>query len=104
MTNQPDLKMKLLVALRGKDVELTEDLYRRMPPCFEVLQLNNFFHSVLAQYTANTMELRAQLLVTSSFDEWYITFVSKILPYLSKKRLPSCTDSTMAPMYGAPVK
>lgn len=104
MTNQPDLKMKLLVALRGKDVELTEDLYRRMPPCFEVLQLNNFFHSVLAQYTSNTMELRAHLSVTEDFDVWYITFVSKIFPFLSKKRLPSCTDSNVPSIYSALAK
>lgn len=104
MTNQPDLKMKLLSALRGKDVELSEDLYRRMPACYEVSQLNNFFHSLLAQYPTDTMDIRLQLPTTDNFDDWYPAFVAKIFPFLAKKRLPSCTDSHLAPMYGASAK
>lgn len=99
-----DLKMKLLCSLRGKDVELTEDLYRRMGPCQDVAQLNSYFHGLLAQYPSNTMDLRAELLVTTDFDKWHIAFVAKVLPYLVKKRLPSCTDTNLAPIYGASVK
>jgi hypothetical protein len=99
-----DLKMQLIQSLRGKDVELSEDLYRRMSPCYEVSQLNNFFHALLAQYPSNTMDLRASLSLSNDYNAWYATFVSKIFPYLSKKRLPPCTDSNAATIYGTQSK
>lgn len=102
--NNTDLKMRFLVALRSKDVELTEDLYRRMPACEEVHHLNNYFHGLLAQYTTNTIDLRLELVNTSDFDSWYSVFISKIFPYLSKKRLPSCTDSHVLPIYSVAAK
>lgn len=99
-----DLKMKLLCSLRGKDVELTEDLYRRMGQCHDINQLNNYFHGLLAQYTCNTMDLRSELLVTSDYELWYASFITKVLPFLVKKRLPSCTDTTVNAIYGTQSK
>lgn len=99
MVNKPDLKMQLICSLRGKDVELSEDLYRRMGPCENVAQLNTFFHSILAQYVGNTMDLRSCLLVTDDYNTWLNVFLAKIFPYISKKRLPPCTDTTAPSIY-----
>lgn len=104
MTNQPDLKMQLICSLRGKDVELSEDLYRRMGPCSEVPHLNSFFHSLLAQYPSDTMALRSSLVNTTDYQTWYTSFLANVFPYLVKKRLPSCTDTTVTPIYGTPAK
>ena len=104
MTNQPDLKMQLIRSLRGKDVELSEDLYRRMGPCFEVAHLNSFFHSTLAQYSTNTMDLRAALPITNDYQIWYAAFITKVFPFISKKRLPTCTDTTLGSIYSSQSK
>lgn len=104
MTQPIDLKMQLICSLRGKDVELSEDLHRRMGPCESVAQLNSFFHSTLAAYTGNTIDLRTSLLVTDDYPSWYSQFLSKIFPYISKKRLPPCTDSLAGNIYSAQSK
>lgn len=104
MTNPNDLKMKLICSLRGKDVELSEDLYRRMGPCDTVAQLNSFFHSTLAAYTGNTMDLRSSLLVTDDYTTWFNQFLNKIFPFISKKRLPPCTDGKVGSIYSCQSK
>lgn len=104
MINQTDLKMQLICSLRGKDVELSEDLHRRMGPCDSVAQLNSFFHSTLAAYTGNTIDLRSSLLVTEDYPSWYSQFLSKIFPFISKKRLPPCTDTLAGEIYSGQSK
>lgn len=99
MSTQPDYKQLVVTALRGRDVELSEDIYRRMGSCDSIAALNNFFHGVLAQYSADTIQLRASLLETDSFEQWISSFTANVLPYLSKRRLPACTDNAAAPMY-----
>lgn len=94
-----ELYTRLLTAVRAKDVELSEDLARRLGNFSSVAELNNFFHGIIAQYTTNTIDLRGSLLVTESFDEWLNHFVNKILPYMSKKRLPPCTNPTVENAY-----
>ncbi len=99
MSIQPDYKMMLVTALRSRDVELSEDIYRRMGSCCTIACLNNFFHGIIAQYATDTIQLRTALLETDSFDNWISSFNVNILPYLSKRRLPACTDNAAAPMY-----
>lgn len=99
MTQPNDLKMQLICHLRAKDVELSEDLYRRMGPCNTVTELNNFFHGTLAQYTGNTMDLRSSLLTTDEFSSWLSQFMAKIFPYISKKRLPPVTNTQLDAQY-----
>lgn len=99
MSIQPDYKMLLVTALRARDVELSEDVYRRMGVCPSIESLNNFFHGMLAQYSTDTVKLRSALLVTDSFDNWIASFNANVLPYLTKRRLPACTDTAAAPMY-----
>lgn len=99
MSIQPDYKMLLITALRARDVELSEDIYRRMGPCASIACLNNFFHGMLAQYRNDTIQIRSALLDTDSFDRWITSFNSNILPFLTRRRLPACTDNAAAPMY-----
>lgn len=99
MSNLIDFKMRLIQCLRNRDVELSEDLYRRMGPCDTVSKLNIFFHSVLAQYTVDTMDLRASLPVTDDFDIWYNQFLSKVFPFIVKRRLPPFTHTEGGSLY-----
>lgn len=99
MSIQPDYKMLLVTALRSRDVELSEDIYRRMGSCPTIACLNNFFHGIIAQYATDTLQIRAALLDTDSFDQWIASFNSNVLPYLSKRRLPACTDTVAPPIY-----
>lgn len=99
MSIQPDYKMLLVTTLRSRDVELSEDVYRRMGSCSTIACLNNFFHGMIAQYAADTLKVRSALLDTDSFDHWITSFNANVLPYLSKRRLPACTDTAAAPMY-----
>lgn len=95
----PDYKMQLVTALRGRDVELSEDIYRRMGSCSSIESLNNFFHGMLAQYSGDTLKIRSALLVTDSFDLWYSSFSANVFPYITKRRLPACTDKALPAMY-----
>lgn len=99
MSIQPDYKMLLVTALRARDVELSEDIYRRMGSCSSIESLNNFFHGMLAQYSSDTLKIRSALINTDSFDQWISSFNANILPYITKRRLPACTDNAAAPMY-----
>lgn len=99
MSIQPDFKMLCVTALRAKDVELSEDVYRRMGPCNSITALNNFFHGLLAQYTADSINIRSTLIETDSFDLWISSFNANVLPYLTRHRLPACTDTTASSMY-----
>lgn len=104
MSIQPDYKMQLINALRARDVELSEDVYRRMGPCSSVACLNNFFHGLLAQYRNDTIKIRSTLLDTDSFDVWFTNFSLNVLPYLTKRRLPACTDTSAPPIYNCESK
>lgn len=101
MSAYPDFKMQLVSALRGKDVELSEDLYRRMSPCGTIQELNNYFHGLLAQYSGRSMSVRGTLVATSetTFEEWFVSFNQNVLPFISRKRLPPCTDTAASPIY-----
>lgn len=95
-----DFKMQLVAALRSRDVELSEDLYRRMNPCSSIAELNNFFHGLLAQYPKDTLNIRGSLVATTTtFDEWLTSFYVNVLPFISKKRLPPCTDNAALAIY-----
>lgn len=85
--------------LRGIDVELAEDLHRRLPEIHAVADLNTFFHQLLAQYQLSTLELRTKLAVTDDLTTWWVSFNQFILPFLVLHRLPPYTHLQPAPIY-----
>ena len=93
--------LKMLGIQRGRpfDVELSEGLYRRMPAISTLEQLNQYFQLLLASYTQSTLELRALLNANDPIEVWCANFQKKVLPFLSRHRLPPCTDSRVTPMY-----
>jgi hypothetical protein len=95
----PDYKMLFISSMRARDVELSEDLYRRLGPCSSINELNNFLHGLLAQYRGDTLHLRGALLDTQDYDRWITSFNANVLPYLIRNRLPSCTDTAAQPQY-----
>lgn len=99
MSITPDYKMLFISSMRARDVELSEDLYRRLGPCSSIRCLNNFLHGLLAQYRGDTLQLRSMLLDTLDYDRWIASFNANVLPYLIRHRLPSCTDTAAAPQY-----
>lgn len=94
-----DIKKQFIQAVRGKDVELSEDLYRRLPEIGTVGELNGFFHGILAQHDHCTLDLRAKLVAKDNFDKWFRVFNKEILPHLQETRLPTCTDKASKPAY-----
>lgn len=94
-----DIKKQFIQALRAQDVELSEDLYRRLPDVKTVGELNGFFHGILAQHDHCTLSLRTELIGTDSFPEWFTNFNSKVLPHIQESRLPTCTDKAAKPAY-----
>lgn len=94
------LAESLINLLYIHDVELTEDLKRRLPCTLSsVNELSNFFHLLLAQYQFNTLDIRAGIPVTDDFNEWFTYFRSNVLPTLIKFRLPTFTHINPAPIY-----
>lgn len=94
------IKQKFIQAVRGQDVELSEDLYRRLPDDVgTVKELNGFFHGILAQHDHCTLDVRSKLISTTSFTKWYTNFNENILPHIQENRLPSCTDKASSAAY-----
>lgn len=91
-------KNVLFQRVRAFDVELAEDLYRRMTDISSVEVLNSFFHQLLAQYQESTLILRSTL-QNVEFEVWYVNFINNIVPYLIANRLPPCTDRAAGHMY-----
>lgn len=94
-----DIKKQFIQAVRAQDVELSEDLYRRIPELNTVGELNGFFHGLLAQHSHCTLDVRSQLIPTDDFNNWFNNFNSKVLPYIQEKRLPTCTDTASGAAY-----
>lgn len=99
-----NVKMQFIKALRGKDVELSEDLYRRLPEIQTVGELNGFFHGILAQHDHCTLSIRTELIDTGDFNTWFGNFNEKVLPHIQENRLPTCTDKAAAPAYKCETK
>lgn len=94
-----NIKKQFIQALRPHDVELAEDLHRRMPEVKTVGELNGFMHGILAQHQHCTLDLRSQLQPTEDFNEWFGSFTHYVLPEVSATRLPTCTDKAASPAY-----
>lgn len=99
MTITPDYKKLFISAVRARDVELSEDLFRRVSECPTLATLTNILHGLIAQYTGDTTHLRSCLLQTEDFDRWITSFNANILPYMIRYRLPSCTDRAAPSQY-----
>lgn len=94
-----EIKKQFIQAVRAQDVELSEDLYRRLPDVNTVGELNGFFHGVLAQHNDCTLAVRAQLISTDDFNTWFTNFNTNVLPHIKETRLPTCTDNAAQPAY-----
>ena len=99
MTNPIDYRAVIFQRTRAIDVEVAEDLHRRMPAITDLVALNQFFHLLIAQYKTNTLDIRCTLTEINDFEIWWLNFNSNILPLFRKKRLPPCTDMAAQPMY-----
>ncbi|BEG72420.1 hypothetical protein [Pseudomonas phage PA1C] len=99
MSNTIDYRAVIFQRTRALDVEVAEDLYRRMPEIKDLATLNQFFHLLLAQYKINTLELRCTLNEVNDFEAWWRNFAANFIPLFRKKRLPPCTDAAAQPMY-----
>lgn len=94
-----EIKKQFIQALRAQDVELSEDLYRRLPEVETVGELNGFFHGILAQHDHCTLAVRSELIATTDFFTWFTNFNVKVLPHIQESRLPTCTDKAAAAAY-----
>ena len=99
MLEHTDFRSILFQRIKAFDIELAEDLYRRMPVITTVSELCKFFHLLLAQYETTTTQHRSTLDVALDFEQWYVSFVKELLPFLKSHRLPPCTDRLAKPMY-----
>lgn len=99
MSISPDFKKLFISAVRARDVELSEDLFRRVGDCPTLATLTNYMHGLIAQYQGDTSHLRSCLLQTEDFDHWITSFNANILPYMIRYRLPSCTDRAAPAQY-----
>ncbi len=93
------LSCQLVNKLYIYDVELTEDLKRRLPVASECKELSNYFHLLLTQYPFDTLVIRAGIPNTDNFSIWFNYFVKSILPVLIEHRLPTLTHLNPSPIY-----
>lgn len=82
---------ELYQKLRFTDVELAEDLYRRMPEVTTLAELNRYWHQLLGQYEVDTLGLR-MLLSTTDLEGWMEFFTKELAPFLVEHRLPPMTN------------
>lgn len=94
-----DYSSILFIRIKTFDIELAEDLQRRLYPMFTVRELSNFFHLLLAQYDVPTIDVRATLEQHDEFEKWYVSFIKHVLPFLMGSRLPPYSDTKVKPMY-----
>ncbi|ARV76853.1 hypothetical protein PHABIO_222 [Pseudomonas phage Phabio] len=94
-----EIKKQFIQAIRAQDVELSEDLYRRIPEIQSVGELNGFFHGILAQHKHCTLDLRSSLVADENFNSWLTNFKANVLPHIIESRLPTCTDKAATPAY-----
>lgn len=95
-----ELKKQFIQSVRAQDVELSEDLYRRIPDIQSVGELNSFFHGILAQHKHCTLDVRTSLpKETKDYSVWLVNFNANVLPHIIETRLPSCTDKNSAAAY-----
>lgn len=99
MKTTEDYRLTLCQRLRMFDVELSEDLLRRLPVCTDVSTLSMCFQQLLAQYPNQTLTARTTIDDSVTFEVWYANFLSNILPILKRHRLPPCTDQNSIPVY-----
>lgn len=90
---------QIFYLMRRYDIELAETFARRCPPLSDVIDVNTFFHQLLARYDHNTQELRGSLDDSLSMAEWLRRFEQQILPYLRQWRLPALTAKEVPAFY-----
>lgn len=97
--SQLDLRSRVFYLIRLHDVELAESFVRRCPPVSDLVELNTFFHNLLAQYPEGCRDLREHLDDTMHEDVWMQHFEQYILPTLRRKRLPPLTAKVVPDYY-----
>lgn len=96
-----NLTQELLKRISFYDVELSEDLSRRMPECKDLNELSNYFRMLLAQYSVDTMLLRTTIKDSIEPELWFSNFFKFIFPFIKQNGLPNYTDTKSIPMYTA---
>lgn len=96
-----NLTEELLQRVFYFDIELAEDLKRRMPICETLKSLGNYFRMLLSQYPTDTMLLRSTIVDEVSSDEWFNNFFKFIFPFIKANGMPSYTDTKSIPMYNS---
>lgn len=81
------------------DVELAEDLRRRVPNYNTLKQLSDFFRMLLAQYAEETIYVRAKIKDNVEKEEWFNSFFKYVLPFIKEKGLPCYTDTKSVPIF-----
>lgn len=94
-----NLSQELLKRISYYDVELTEDLGRRIPICNNLKDLSNYFRMLLAQYNTDTSLYRSTIKDNIAPDIWFNNFFKFIFPFIKQNGLPNYTDKKSIPMY-----
>lgn len=100
---EPSIRERVFYAIRLQDVELAECFAARCPDVADVVELNTFFHHLLAQYNFSTTQLRSYLDDTMGVDKWLRYFNQDILPVLRQQRLPEVTTTQPISPYAVAV-
>ncbi len=93
------LSNELIKRVSYLNIEIAEDLKRRLPLCDSVKELNGYFQMLLAQYDADTLYYRSTLKETEDKESWLVAFCKNIVPLLIHHGLPTYTDKRSIPMY-----
>lgn len=93
------LTCELIKQVSYLNIEVAEDLKRRVPSYNTVRELSNYFHMLLAQYDGDTLYYRATLKENAKPETWLKDFCRFIVPLFIQRGLPSYTDKRSIPMY-----
>lgn len=93
------LKQELVRRVAFVDVEIAEDLNRRVPQYNTLKELSNFFRMLLAQYNVDTMLYRSTIREKEDIELWFTDFFRFVLPFIRQHGMPDYTDTKSIPMY-----
>ncbi len=94
-----NLSQELIKRITYLDIEIAEDLSRRLPNCNTLKDLSNFFRMLLAQYRTDTILYRSTINDKVDSETWFTNFFKYIFPFIETNGLPNYTDTKSIPMY-----
>lgn len=90
--NKVDIRSRVYFFIRTQDVELAEQVYFRMPEINDVVELNTYFHGLLARYAESTVDIRRGLKDNLTVEQWLNAFGRDVLPFMIQARYPEITN------------